>query len=232
MLLGSLSTPCTLKCASNLKKKRQGYHVTYLACFSSLRITELCCFQHLKIVSFFPQFTASPWQIIEIGILFLKQNYKHKRKWIIYFQIPQSVFKFLWEDKLNKYLPSFFSLLLQVSVHILSYQRGWASKRRLSHLPPLMRWNVNRDLKEERKQPLQASGWKAFQKDSSVCVEGLDSGASWRCLRNSKETRTAKKQQRTNKGEMAEKRSRGQAGPITQGQGGHGAELRWLEMTG
>lgn len=107
------------------------------------------------------------------------------------FSNTQSVFKFLWEDKLNKYLPSFLSLLLQVSVHILSYQRSWASKRKLSHLPPLMRWNVNRDLKEERKQPLQASGWKAFQKDSSVCVEGLDSGASWRCLRNSKETSVA-----------------------------------------
>ena len=146
------------------------------------------------------------------------------------FSNTQSVFKFLWEDKLNKYLPSFLSLLLQASVHILSYQRSWAGKRKLSHLPPLMRWNMNRDLKEERKQALQASGWKAFQKDSSVSVGGLDSAA-----KSEEQQRNQCGCNRINKGKMAEERAQGQAGPITQGHGGHGGhgtELRWLEMAG
>ena len=84
--------------------------MTYLACFSSRRITVLCYFQHLKIVSFFPQFTASPWQIIEIGILFLKLNYKHKRKWIIHFQIPSQYSNFFEKiNWINTCLASFLS---------------------------------------------------------------------------------------------------------------------------
>lgn len=140
---------------------------------------------------FFFQFTAPSWLVIEIRILFLKQNYKHKRKLIISFQIPSQYSSFFdWEDKLNKY-PSLLSLFLKVSVHILPYQSSWAGKSKLSYLPPLIRWNVNRDLKEKRKQALQTSGWKAFQKDRSVCVKGLHSGASWTSSRNSKEISVA-----------------------------------------
>lgn len=45
-----------------------------------------------------------------------------------------------------------------------------------SHLPTLTRWNLIRDLKEERKKALYTCGWKAFQTEGSVCDKGLDSG--------------------------------------------------------
>lgn len=171
------------------KKKRQGYHVTFLACFSSLRITVLCCFQHLKIVSFFPQFTASPWQIIETGVLFLKQNYKHKRKWIIHFQIPSQYSNFFEKiNWINICLASFLSSFRPLFTFYLI--RGVELVRGSSLTYPLW-WDEIWTEKEERKQALQASGWKAFQKDSSACVDGLDSGVSWRSLRNGRETSVA-----------------------------------------
>ena len=132
------------------KKKRQGYHVTFLACFSSLRITVLCCFQHLKIVSFFPQFTASPWQIIETGVLFLKQNYKHKRKWIIHFQIPSQYSNFFEKiNWINICLASFLSSFRLLFTFYLI--RGVELVRGSSLTYPLW-WDEIWTEKEERKQ--------------------------------------------------------------------------------
>lgn len=203
--------------------------MTYLACFSSPRITVLYYFQHLKIVSFFPQFTASPWQIIEIGFLFLKLNYKHKRKWIIHFQIPSqysNVFeKINW---INTCLASFLSSFRPLFTFYLI--RGVDLVRGSSLTYPLWWDEIWTETWRKRQSRLcRHLGEKHPERQFSMC---------WRLGFSSKRAESEQQQRnqygckRINKGEMAEERAQGQAGPITQGHGGRGTELRGPEMAG